>query len=149
MYVLQSLHVHPSGNQFLIFVLNSGKFIELFMDSWRSCQVFWPLNNKVSVPNPTVLTLEVSQCLLFLRLYELSFIGKRSWIRVGDNLFLTLYISAASFCKFLWCIEKDLSRTSSSWKLSSGLLYTNLRVLSWSLLILLLSCLEWNIHDNG
>ena len=53
---LHSLHVQPIGFQFFILFLNSAKDFEFLTDSGRSSQVFCPLNNKVSVPNATVLT---------------------------------------------------------------------------------------------
>ena len=87
-YVLQSLHVHPTGIQDFILYLNSGKELEFLICSGRSCHVFFPLNSKVSVPNPTVLTLKVCQGLSFLRLYLFSFVGNNSCIKVGAMLFL-------------------------------------------------------------
>ena len=50
MYTLHSLHLHPMGSQFLIFVLNSVSDVAYFMSSGTNAQVFGPIKERVSVP---------------------------------------------------------------------------------------------------
>ena len=101
MYVLHNLHVHPSGFHTFTFVLNTFNDLSSLMESGYNSQVFGPLNYNVSVPQLTVRTLCVDHILLFLKLYLLWTSLKIQVIITGEIPFLTLYISVASFCKFL------------------------------------------------
>ena len=43
------------------------------------------------------------------KLYGFCDNGNIVFMKLGERLFFTLYISIASFCKFLWCVENELS----------------------------------------
>ena len=58
-YTLHSLHMHPSGFQCFIFVLNSDKDLEFLMAVGTSDHVLGPLKLIVSVPFYTVRILDV------------------------------------------------------------------------------------------
>ena len=85
---------------------------------------------------------------------RLAFVGlifgsKSSFTISGAILFLTLNISVAGACTFLWCIETQLSffsRSSSEDDLSP---YVTLNVLSCKEFISLLRALLRNIHTKG
>ena len=65
---MHNLHMHPSGFQFLISPLNSGNEFEFLITSGTRAQVFGPLKDIVSVPFPTVRTLNVLKVFLLLTL---------------------------------------------------------------------------------
>ena len=67
----------------------------------------------------------------------------------GDKPRWILNISIAKTCKFLWCIETELSLFSSSWNVDVLSWYVILRALSCIEFILLLRRLLWNIQING
>ena len=58
---------------------------------------------------------ELSKVLFLRRLYELV-LGTNVSLRIsGNKPLLILNISVAKTCKFLWCIEIELSLFNSSW----------------------------------
>ena len=129
-YNLHSLHVHPTGFHFLIFLLNSVK-VEDFLNSFGTrAQIFGPLNNKVSVPLKTECTFLDWKGFLFLKLWGLVVPVKIWFIIGGDRLLINLYISIASFWRLRWWIVKELSLFKRSLNVSRGSLYTNLSALS-------------------
>ena len=83
------------------------------------------------------------------RLYELVLDTNVSLRISGDKPRWILNISVAKTCKFLWCIETELSLFSSSWNVDVLSWYVILRALSCIEFILLLRRLLWNIQING
>ena len=106
---LHNLHVHPSGFQAFIFLLNSNRLVNDLISSGTRSHVFGPRNLNVSVPEYVVRTLSVLKSQFLRRLYVLFAAGKIKCIKSGERLFLTLYISIESFCKLRWCMQNELS----------------------------------------
>ena len=119
---MHNLQVQSMGVQFLIFALNSFSELEFLIDPGRSCHVFWPLYDNVSVPKYTVLTLDDCQHLWLLRWCIFSYVGESSCSGVGTSFMFILNISIASF----------YGEYNEICKLQ-----------------VLYSCLEWNIQVNG
>ena len=143
-YILRSRQVQPEGFQYFIFDLNIYKDEESLISSGTSSHVFGPLYLIVSRPLFTVFALGIIQS--FLPRTAGVNISLKTW---GHKLCLTLYISIASFCKFLSWIVKDLSISKSCWKVKELFLYITLNALSCRWLILWLSSLLWHIQTRG
>ena len=75
-------------------------------------------------------------------IFDYVHIGKSSCIGTGTSFLLTLNISTARFCKFLWCMQCVLSRFNNCWKVRFGFLCNIRKALSCNLFILEFSCLE-------
>ena len=70
-------------------------------------------------------------------------------IKLGERLFLTLYISIAYFWRFLSCMEKELSLSSYCTKEDEWSLYTSRNACSCKLFIWLLRDRLCNLHIKG
>ena len=105
MYTLHILHVHPSGFHFFIFLLNSLRVLDAFISCGIRSHVFGPRCIKVSEPYNVVRIFLVLNSGLFRKLQVFSVTGNIECIK--------LEIVKANFCRFLVCIENDLSFSNS------------------------------------
>ena len=133
--VSQSLHVHPTGSHSLIFLLNTVRLFESLMWSGTNCHTLGPLNLIVSVPLKTLRIFVDLKGFCLRRLYGICLSGKMSLTRDGERSLCALYISVASFCRFLWWIVNDLSLCKSASKDRLESLYTSRSALSCNLFI--------------
>ena len=80
--------MHPSGFQFLILALNSGREFEFLISAGKRAHVLGPLNEIVSVPLETVWIFEHLNAGWWRKLYGLTESGNISFIKGGFFYFV-------------------------------------------------------------
>ena len=113
--ILHILHLHSTGFQDFIFVFNSPNVLECFMSEGICVHSCGPLKDSVSEPYATVRIFSVLKEESYRRLYGLLDKTNVVCMNYGERSCFTLNISVASFCRFLWCTETELS-ISNNWE---------------------------------
>ena len=115
------------------FNLKESRLSDCFNSTGTKFHIFEPKNDNDSVPWYTGSTYRFSKVSFLRRLCELVLDTNVSPRISGDKPRWVLNISVAKTCKFLWCIETELSLFSISW---------NVDTLSWYVILWAFSCIE-------